>query len=116
MTADETIELAMLKAPRIIANGGGQLDFAGMMLFAKAIVALHEQLEHEKSHPFERLRAMGFVVNESEVQESDRLRAERNALRDALVEACAIATRWFDDHPGEDQDRIDALLKVGARE
>lgn len=94
------------------------------MTAEETIELLKEELEYEKSHPFERLRAMGFVVNESEIQESDRLRTERNDLREALVEACAIADRWVGcDGPHAegsdykmDQARIKALFKVGARE
>jgi hypothetical protein len=36
------------------------------------------------------------------------------AVTAARDEACDIAARWFDDHPGADGERLDELRKVGA--
>jgi hypothetical protein len=45
-------------------------------------------------------------------QEDPRARIAK--LEAALIEACTIAARWFDDYPGEDADRIAALRQLVA--
>lgn len=42
------------------------------------------------------------------------LRRQLDEMAVARDEACDIAARWFDDHPGRDSERITELRKIGT--
>ena len=61
---------------------------------------------HDGRHNFARLDHDTFLERE--------LRRALDEMTKARDEACDIAVRWFDDHPGGDAERIVALRKVGS--